>query len=456
MLYEMPLILESCFFVMLFKHKKKSFWSRWFKTRDLIFREQDKITFLSLSVRQQKCLFLIFVLLVGWTFFTSFYYIKYETVAARKSDELKRTQSEYAGLKGELHAFSDHLDKMIARIDDNQSAIYQLKEVLLSSEPKIRKTAEERISADGVEKEKSVELLQEETAVLKEEARLIREKLLSFDDDNDREKTDSFSYHEVLLQRDIAVAEMNALQEKVKGLENLISGMQDAQILTFRKMAFLANDSISLIEDGLSDVKQSLAKSGIEMETLLRRIRHNKENVGIGGPFIPMPMPKPQHDLNIFLVSLNQRLDRWYDLTSLQNSLPLGKPVDRIRTTSVFGTRVDPFQGGPARHEAVDIGGMIGEPIYATAPGKVVRAGSWGWYGNMIEIDHGLGFRTRYAHMEKIFVTKGETVRVGDQIGTIGNTGRSTGPHLHYEIRVRGVAVDPMKFIKARDNVFKS
>ena len=191
------------------------------------------------------------------------------------------------------------------------------------------------------------------------------------------------------------------------------------------------------------------------METLLRRIRQNKETVGIGGPFIPSPMPKPQHDLNISLVSLNQRLDRWYDLTTLQNSLPIGKPVDRIRVTSPFGARGDPFQGSPAHHEAVDLGGMIGEPVYATAPGKVVRTGSWGWYGNMVEIDHGLGFRTRYAHMEKIFVTKGETVRAGDRIGTVGNTGRSTGPHLHYEIRIRGIAVDPMKFIKARKNVFK-
>lgn len=98
---------------------------------------------------------------------------------------------------------------------------------------------------------------------------------------------------------------------------------------------------------------------------------------------------------------------------------------------------------------------MTGEPIHATAPGKVLRAGRWGWYGNMVEIDHGLGFRTRYAHMDKIFVSKGDAVRTGDQIGTVGSTGRSSGSHLHYEIRVRGYAVDPMSFMKAERNVFK-
>ncbi|MBS6472702.1 MAG: M23 family metallopeptidase [Acetobacter sp.] len=166
-------------------------------------------------------------------------------------------------------------------------------------------------------------------------------------------------------------------------------------------------------------------------------------------------MPQKGNRVNISLVSLNQRLDKLYDLTALQNALPIGKPISRIRVTSPFGAREDPFQGVPARHEAVDLGGMTGEPIHATAPGKVLRAGRWGWYGNMVEIDHGLGFRTRYAHMDKIFVSKGDAVRTGDQIGTVGSTGRSSGSHLHYEIRVRGYAVDPMSFMKAERNVFK-
>jgi len=325
-----------------------------------------------------------------------------------------------------------------------------------TKQPKIRKvdlSLTEPIAIDRNQSEES----QENAFRLRNETALLRERLFDMIEGQNASSAENkrLSFHKVLLQRDIAAAETRALQEKVKNLEKLISGMQEAQILAFRKMASLADGGIDAIENGLSDIKQSLARTGVGMESLLHRIRRDKETVGIGGPFIPTPMPKPQHDLNISLVRLNQRLDHWYDLTTLQNSLPIGKPVERLRITSSFGSRGDPFQGGPAHHEAVDLGGMIGEPIYATAPGKVVRTGSWGWYGNMVEIDHGLGFRTRYAHMEKIFVTKGETVHAGDRIGTLGNTGRSTGPHLHYEIRIRGIAVDPMKFIKAKKNVFK-
>ena len=298
--------------------------------------------------------------------------------------------------------------------------------------------------------------LAEEAGRLKNETALVRDRLAGLmENDGGQASKNGVSFHQVLLQRDIAAAESRALQEKVRNLEKQISGMQETQILVFRKMASLAGGNIDMIENDLAGIRQSLAGTGLGMESLLNRIRRNKETVGIGGPFIPAPMSKPQHHLNISLVSLNQRLDRWYDLTTLQDALPIGKPIERIRVTSPFGSRGDPFQGAPAHHEAVDLGGMMGEPIHTTAPGKVVRAGRWGWYGNMVEIDHGLGFRTRYAHMDKIFVTKGDTVRSGDRIGTVGNTGRSTGPHLHYEIRVRGHAVDPMKFIKAKKNVFK-
>ena len=437
------------------KKTRKNLLSRWFKPRDLMIRERDKITYCSLSAKRQEVLFLILCALTVWSVFTTFYFLRYESVFAQKSDELSRLQAEYADLQDKVFVFADHFNKIIAE-EENEQLIPEDAENI-AEQPKIKKidsSVQKRETAKQNEQDeqiKQISRLQNETA-------LLRERLLEMVDASNVSSAENkrLSFHKVLLQRDMAAAETQALQEKVKSLEKLISGMQEAQILTFRKMASLADDSIDVLENGLSDIKQSLIKTGVGMETLLHRIRRDRETVGIGGPFIPTPMPKPQHDLNISLVRLNQRLDRWYDLSTLQSSLPLGKPVDRLRITSAFGSRGDPFQGGPASHEAVDLGGMIGEPIYATAPGKVVRTGSWGWYGNMVEIDHGLGFRTRYAHMEKIFVTKGETVRAGDRIGTLGNTGRSTGPHLHYEIRIRGVAVDPMKFIKVKKNVFKS
>lgn len=440
------------------KNIRDSFWKRWFKPRDVFIREQDKIAFCSLSAGRQRGIFLILCAVAVWGVFTSFYFFRYNTVSAGKEAELNRLQADYANLQGEVLAFADHLNRVVSEIDDNQQAIRSLQQEIADSpvdEGKVRKadsiSASEKLTAGD-----KAGQLAEEAGRLKNETALVRDRLAGLmENDGGQASKNGVSFHQVLLQRDIAAAESRALQEKVRNLEKQISGMQETQILVFRKMASLAGGNIDMIENDLAGIRQSLAGTGLGMESLLNRIRRNKETVGIGGPFIPAPMSKPQHHLNISLVSLNQRLDRWYDLTTLQDALPIGKPIERIRVTSPFGSRGDPFQGAPAHHEAVDLGGMMGEPIHTTAPGKVVRAGRWGWYGNMVEIDHGLGFRTRYGHMDKIFVTKGDTVRSGDRIGTVGNTGRSTGPHLHYEIRVRGHAVDPMKFIKAKKNVFK-
>lgn len=399
-----------------------------FQPRDLMIRQRDEIAYRSLSPKRQAALFLILCAVVGWSAFTSYHYLRFNPDYAAKQAELSRLQGEYADLQGEVSALSDRLNLFVAEMDE-------------AGAERREKVAARPADDDSVR--------------LREEAGVLRERLAVLAESGAAENG-RLSYHQALLQRDIATAEARALQKKVGNLEKQIAGMQDTQLLVFRKMASLAGGNIDAIENDLSGIRQALAATGLGMDSLVNRIRRDKENVGIGGPFIPAPMSKPQHHLNISLVSLNQRLDRWYDLTTLQDALPIGKPIERIRVTSPFGSRGDPFQGAPAHHEAVDLGGMMGEPVRATAPGKVVRAGRWGWYGNMVEIDHGLGFRTRYAHMDKVFVTNGDTVRSGDKIGTVGNSGRSTGPHLHYEIRVRGQAVDPMKFIKAKRNVFKS
>ena len=117
--------------------------------------------------------------------------------------------------------------------------------------------------------------------------------------------------------------------------------------------------------------------------------------------------------------------------------------------TSPFGVRTDPFFGRPAMHSGIDLRGEIGEPVHATADGRVTRAGRDGGYGNMIEINHGHGLSTRYGHLSKIEVKVGQRVTIGQVIGLIGSTGRSTGPHLHYETRINGEPVNPQKFLRA-------
>lgn len=128
-------------------------------------------------------------------------------------------------------------------------------------------------------------------------------------------------------------------------------------------------------------------------------------------------------------------------------SIPSLRPTDNMALTSRFGTRSDPFTGRRARHNGIDVPNPTGTPIYATADGTVGRAQWVGGYGNYVEINHGNEMQTRYGHMSARAVEPGASVRRGQIIGYVGSTGRSTGPHLHYEVRIAGVPVNPLPFI---------
>jgi murein DD-endopeptidase MepM/ murein hydrolase activator NlpD len=128
---------------------------------------------------------------------------------------------------------------------------------------------------------------------------------------------------------------------------------------------------------------------------------------------------------------------------------PFANPTRNLRVTSRFGTRKDPLNNKHAVHYGIDFGGEIGSPIYAPAAGRVIFAGRKGSFGKFIEVSHGYGIVTRYAHLDKIHVKIGDKVKLNQKIADLGNTGRSTGPHLHYEIRVNGTRYDPLNFIRA-------
>lgn len=131
--------------------------------------------------------------------------------------------------------------------------------------------------------------------------------------------------------------------------------------------------------------------------------------------------------------------------------IPSGRPVEKLVLTSNFGVRSDPFNGGARMHKGIDIPGPIGTPIHATADGIVNRAGWASGYGNLVQISHGNGMETRYGHMSKLLVAPNSYVHRGQVIGLMGSTGRSTGSHLHYEVRVEGAAINPIPFVAGPD-----
>lgn len=143
---------------------------------------------------------------------------------------------------------------------------------------------------------------------------------------------------------------------------------------------------------------------------------------------------------------------RYYE--EIVSNLPLSQPVGvSWRLTSNYGLRVDPFNKRPGWHNGVDIGAYWNAPITATGPGKVSFAGTKSGYGQLVEVDHGHGFRSRYAHLKRINVKKGDPIAIGDVVGAMGSTGRSTGPHLHYEVWFNDKPYDPVDFLKAGKHV---
>jgi murein DD-endopeptidase MepM/ murein hydrolase activator NlpD len=171
---------------------------------------------------------------------------------------------------------------------------------------------------------------------------------------------------------------------------------------------------------------------------------------GVGGPYIPYTLRRDASafERQLYRVQVTRAdVDR---LTRTMAAVPVRKPIEgEIDLSSGFGVRTDPFLGKPAMHSGLDFRSETGDPVRATANGTVESAGWSGGYGNMIEIDHGNGFATRYGHLSKIEVKVGQQIKIGQVIGRVGSTGRSTGPHLHYETRIDGDAVDPQKFLRA-------
>jgi murein DD-endopeptidase MepM/ murein hydrolase activator NlpD len=172
----------------------------------------------------------------------------------------------------------------------------------------------------------------------------------------------------------------------------------------------------------------------------------------MGGPYEPVtPETRSASQADPQFRALFQS---WKKLDQLQTSIvaiPSARPVQSMAFTSNYGVRTDPFRGGAAMHSGVDIPGAYATPIYATADGVVGRTGWVGGYGNLVEIEHGRGIETRYGHLSSITVAPGTKVKRGDLIALMGSTGRSTGNHLHYEVRIDGRAVNPVPFLQTAD-----
>ncbi|WP_373568626.1 DUF5930 domain-containing protein [Paracoccus actinidiae] len=262
---------------------------------------------------------------------------------------------------------------------------------------------------------------------------------------------------EVAAALDILTGELRqTADERATAVQQAEAALQTAEELALERDQILArNDEIlTQLEDAVSvsvePLDQVFRSVGMNPDDVLDTIREGYS--GQGGPLTPMgrstrgnaALTNSETKANQIIVTLDQM--NTYRIA--MEKLPLAMPVkDSFRYTSGFGRR-----WGRA-HEGIDMAAPVGTPIHAPGDGVVTFAGRQGAYGNLIKIEHELGVETRYGHLSRIRVKVGQRVSQGERIGDMGNTGRSTGPHLHYEVRMKGRAVDPMSFIKAASNV---
>ncbi len=258
----------------------------------------------------------------------------------------------------------------------------------------------------------------------------------------------------VTTERDEAARSRDFMAQLVDELQYRLAGLKESQFDLVARLRDRADANIGMAENVIK-------RTGLDLDKVLDNLPAGDAVAGIGGPYIPLTYGgraavEVQDEFFHAVMAVEQQLDRWNGMELLLTALPLTAPTENFTLSSPFGNRIDPFTRKPAFHEGLDFAGPLNTPIRAPAPGIVTRVGYWGSYGLMVEIDHGFGVTTRYGHLAKATVKKGQTLAFRQDIGTMGRSGRTTGPHLHYEVLFDGEPMDPANFLKAGRNVFKN
>lgn len=226
-------------------------------------------------------------------------------------------------------------------------------------------------------------------------------------------------------------------------------GVAESQLLTATEQR---------LAERAQTLQEVIRRTGIDSSQYARRF---SDTEGVGGPDIPLQAVEIEgisdSTFKNAYLSASSMLEHMNSLLSALRHVPLTTPVHgpAFNRTSGFGARIDPFTGRSSFHPGVDFAGPYGSTVTATAPGTVVWAGARGGYGNLVEIDHGYGIRTRYGHLAAVLVHPGAVVAQGSPIGKLGSTGRSTGPHVHYEVWYDNIVRNPGNFIEAGRSVLQ-
>lgn len=384
--------------------------------KEIIFRSAGRAKVFNISHRLQMFVIAFLICVFCWSGYNYYSYHISERIINRKERELGKTRNAYVDLMTDVAALQKNLKNVMLSLDEAGNGLNELsdyKQQALMVEDKIKKITDSE----------------------------------SWIDDKDLEN--KLSAKEALIKKDLVQNENNLLKQKIlllggkiDELQITVKGLEDAEIAILDKIAILSGEEIDEIKESLKKINSALK----EKNRYFNPLANVKKSEG--GPYIPTEIRNK--DLVNKLSSTFEVIDNLSEYKQALKGVPLGTPVYRYQLSSEFGTRSDPFRQQLSKHKGIDMRASLGTRVSAMAAGKVTRAGYQNGYGQIVEIDHGNGFSTKYAHLNKIYVKKGEVVDFNKAIGEVGHTGRATGNHLHYEVLYRDMNVNPLTFVKLK------
>lgn len=422
------------------------FKKRFFPERELTFRTNDRVRFFRVSGRSQISLAVFVLALGGWAAFASItYFINLEILRIKDGDILN-ARLAYRSLLSEVSDYQKKFAKLTGELDKNHGSMLALAEKNSDLKQNLQSTTNRLVSS-----KEQIRQIAVKRAGLKNRLGEIEAEMNTLNSRNFALKGSltsiSTDLEEVLVERNRARKESQGLAKLVVTLKRNLTDLRDSEKEILLRLA-------ERTEENNQEMAAVLSRTGIKVSLLLGKDKFSSN--GKGGPFVaPLPVGEPAQELAASLFELEAHLSRWESLKRLMRITPLAAPLDFFSIASRYGKRRDPISKKWAMHYGLDFGSFFRAPVYATAPGVVTFAGRKGKYGKLVEISHGKGLKTRYGHLNKILVKRGQKVDYRKKIGLLGNTGRSTGAHLHYEIHHKGRPQNPWKFIRAGKNVYK-
>jgi len=438
-----------------FAYRINTVLERYFPEQRLFLKSETETRFIRLRPATQAIAVVFGSLALAWTILATAILLMDSISAGTSREQVARQQALYEQRLTDLSADRD------LRVEEAASAqnrfnlalaqVSQMQARLLASEDRRR------------ELETGIDVIQNTLRGVIKERDAARGEALALSDPDGVGRSDAEKLQDTAATLDILTSTLgNTAQERDK--MQVVAQKADARVamVTQEKQALEARNNaiFTQLEEALTVSVEPLERmfrdAGLSPDDLLNSVR--KGYSGQGGPLTPLSLstsgqsPSPEElRANAILKGLDNM--NLYRIAAFKT--PFSMPVkDAVRYTSGFGGRNDPLGRGFRQHEGQDLAGAYGTPIFATADGTITFAGWSSGYGRLIKIQHAYGIETRYGHLAQIRVEVGQKVSRGERIGDMGNSGRSTGTHLHYEIRIGGSAINPMTFIKAANNVF--